>query len=390
MAEKRDTHLYVNYGTFQDFFEKSVDWQIRQREDYEDVGRVFSVYAFAKQPGEHQLTPKHLILNVPVLKHPLYAFTSYANFIRVIFRLIGTHEIRHIWMQCHIYFLPLLIALRLFQRTCAVGIGLRADLDLAYRLGGPRESEIFLGSRRLAKCLERMIFKRVCDYVFPRSENFVPDLVACGVTPGKIVVQRFELPSDFDPGIDPPSADFLRKFTSVDDPRPVFSFVGRMTRYNFVYDILHLFSKIHKTDPRATLIMAGRGPEEEGVRRRVRELGLEDRVSLPGFVPRESVMKLRKMSDFSLCLMGGNSLLEAAALGSVVVAYDVDWHTELVTHMVNGIVVPEGRVDELFAAIEEVRRNPELKVIFAGRSSEIIKEKYSQHRLSIFSRALLN
>lgn len=382
----RRNHLYINYGTFQDFLEKSVDWQIRQRGVYEDVGRVVSMYAFAKKPGSHELAENHQIVNVPIPKCPVRTFTSYAGFVRQVFRRIRDEEFSRIWIQCHIYFIPLLICLRLFARGRAlVGIGLRADLDLAFRLGGARESEVFLGSRALARALERFLFCRLCDFVFPRSENIAAVLAAQGVPSRKIVVQRFELPPGVDPTAPAPDENFRRTWIPFPDASAVYSFVGRMTHYNFVFDAVDLFEKILKDDPKAVLVMAGRGPEEERVRRRLAEKNLAGRVSMPGFIRREDVLKLRQISDFSLCLMGGNSLLEAAAMGSIVVAYDIDWHRELVTHLQNGIVVPEGRVDELYAAICAVRADPSNRRKFLDRTWEVIRKKYSQKRRSIFA-----
>lgn len=378
--------LYINYGTFQDFLDKSVDWQIRQRGAYEDVDRVTSLYAFAKRDGQMDLTDRHRILNVPVRKHPIHAFTTYARLVRTVLRLIRDGGVRHIWIQCHIYFLPLFVCLRLRARQCTVGVGLRADLDLAYRLGGPPESEVFLGSRALARWLEFFIFRRLCDLVLPRSENLIGLLVSGGVPRRKIVLQRFELPEDFraDVAVDD---DFRRHYMPDGRASVIFSFVGRMTRYNYVYDVLDMFERVLKFEPDAALVMAGRGPEEEEVRRQVSARGISSRVILPGFVKRDDVLKLRRMSDFSMCLMGGNSMLEAAAVGSVVVAYDVDWHRELVAHMENGVVVPEGDVDALVDAVRRVRASPEMKERFARRSADVIRQKYRQGRISIFARA---
>ncbi len=379
-------HLHIIYGSFQHFLEKSVDWQIRQRGDYTDVDRIFSVYAFSREGGEGRLNDRHLVYNAPIARHPIRFFASYFNFLRMVHRLVRRENIAKIWVQCHIYFIPLFIFLRLFCRQCVVGVGLRGDLDLAYRLGGPCESETLFGSRKLAWILEGVIYRWLCDYVFPRSENLLLDLVARGIPEKKIVLQRFELPKEFNPADFPPAEDVKKKFDA-DGRIILFSFFGRMTRYNYVYDILDLFAKIRKRDNRAFLFMAGRGPEEEGLRRRLTELGLDSCVNFPGFVPRAEVLAIRKASDFSLCLMGGNSLLEAAAMGSVVAAYDVDWHTELITHMYNGIVVPEGRVDEMFEAILQVRDNPSLRDVFTERTWEIIRRKYTQKPLSVFSRA---
>ena len=52
--------------------------------------------------------------------------------------------------------------------------------------------------------------------------------------------------------------------------------------------------------------------------------------------------------------MAGFSLIEACAAASTPIAYDVDWHHELVKDGVSGYLVAEGDVKGVVTAIEHV------------------------------------
>jgi glycosyltransferase involved in cell wall biosynthesis len=120
-------------------------------------------------------------------------------------------------------------------------------------------------------------------------------------------------------------------------------------------------------DLRATII--GRGPEAETVEARIAELGLTDRVGLPGFV--ESDVLEETMREAGVIVQPseregyGLVVIEAAARGVpvIVVPAPDNAATELVEHGANGLIAmddtPQAIADAIVTAIqqgEELRR----------------------------------
>lgn len=90
------------------------------------------------------------------------------------------------------------------------------------------------------------------------------------------------------------------------------------------------FAALTLSQPEATLTLAGSGPLEADLRRRVDRLGLGDRVSLPGFVDPTAAMAehdvLAMLSVWENC---SYALLDAAAAGLGVVASRVGGNPEI-------------------------------------------------------------
>jgi glycogen(starch) synthase len=154
------------------------------------------------------------------------------------------------------------------------------------------------------------------------------------------------------PGVD---VDLLRR----PFPRPApelgparVVFVGRLVRAKGVHVLLNAFSRLG-TDP--SLVFVGGGPEESALRRRVAQLGLDDRVRITGFVPAEAVAAhLQHATVMALPSMYeelGRVLLEAHVTGTPIVASDVGGIPEIVRHGRNGLLVRPGDPIDLAAAL---------------------------------------
>jgi glycosyltransferase involved in cell wall biosynthesis len=77
-----------------------------------------------------------------------------------------------------------------------------------------------------------------------------------------------------------------------------------------------------------------------------------------GFQPRETVIALRFAAAVNLVPMGGFSLIEACASGRPVVAYNVEWHAELVEDGRSGLLVDAEDCVGLAAAVASLLDNP--------------------------------
>jgi glycosyltransferase involved in cell wall biosynthesis len=124
--------------------------------------------------------------------------------------------------------------------------------------------------------------------------------------------------------------------------------------------------------PDACFLLAGEGPEREGLEARARELGVEDRVRFLG--RREDVPQLLAAADlFALpSLYEGSSLavLEAMAAGTPVVSSAIGGTDELIEDGRSGLLVPPGDAEALAAALRRALDDRELREALATRARE--------------------
>jgi len=121
--------------------------------------------------------------------------------------------------------------------------------------------------------------------------------------------------------------------------------------------------------PRSNLSRLKQRFSEDAVLKRV--------VQFVGFQPRAIVAAVRQVSSASLCLMGGFSLIEACAAASPVVAYDVEWHGELVCHGETGFLVAEHDVQTLVTLVGSLLNDAALGPRVGARARAVALERHS-------------
>jgi glycosyltransferase involved in cell wall biosynthesis len=116
--------------------------------------------------------------------------------------------------------------------------------------------------------------------------------------------------------------------------------------------------------PDLHVVMAGDGPWFDKIKNILDGMGLSDRIHLLGF--RTDIPNVLRGCDFFVLPTHqealGQSYIEAMAAGLPVIGTDVDRVPELITHGVNGLLVPPHDIPALRAAIARLIDNPRLRV----------------------------
>lgn len=124
--------------------------------------------------------------------------------------------------------------------------------------------------------------------------------------------------------------------------------------------LLQAWPSVLKREPRALLLLAGDGPDEQRLRARAAALGLHGSVRFLGF--REDIASLLACAELlvlpSLNEGFGMVLLEAMAMGRPVVASAVGGIPEVVLHGETGLLVPPADPEALAAAILRLLGDP--------------------------------
>ncbi len=117
--------------------------------------------------------------------------------------------------------------------------------------------------------------------------------------------------------------------------------------------VLEAFALLHATRPEARFTIAGEGPEEAALRARVRGLGLQDAVTMPGHLGAAAAMAAHDVVvQLSAWENLSYSLLDAVAHGLGVVATDVGGNREIVP--ARCLVDVDGEADDAHAVARAI------------------------------------
>ena len=148
-------------------------------------------------------------------------------------------------------------------------------------------------------------------------------------------------------------------------PEPLVVFAGRHIPEKRVPAIVPAIAQLRTRLPDIRALILGDGPERALVQRAVQDLGLQDVISVPGFVATEVV---EDAIARALCLLlpsrregYGLVVVEAAANGtpSVVVAGEDNAAVELVLEGINGVVAPSASPEDIASAIVSISEGGE-------------------------------
>ncbi|WP_168218445.1 stealth conserved region 3 domain-containing protein [Nocardioides eburneiflavus] len=148
---------------------------------------------------------------------------------------------------------------------------------------------------------------------------------------------------------------------------------GRLAPEKQFEHVVDAFWRIHEQVPGWTLTVWGDGPRADNLAAQVRKLGLEDRVRLPGSTDdlaaewaRASVAVLASRGEgYPLVLQ------EAMSAGVPPVSYDCpSGPREIITHDVDGLLVPPGSKAALAAAMLRIATDDDLRTSLGAAALE--------------------
>jgi len=147
----------------------------------------------------------------------------------------------------------------------------------------------------------------------------------------------------------------------IPDGRPVIGYVARMTPEKGHGLCLEMFQRVLKAMPEAVLVLVGGGPLETQVRKRIRQMELEQSVVLTG--PRSDIPEILKTFDcfVQTSLWDGLPLamVEAMLAERAVVAAAVGGIPEVIRPGKTGMLVSEKDAAGMAAAVLGLLKNPE-------------------------------
>lgn len=262
---------------------------------------------------------------------------------------------------------------RRYHRRSGVPYVITAHYHPIWSIHGGRLRHAIRGfyDRRLAAPI---VGDAACLVVQTREEERLIRANGFPLPPVKII------PPGYTPAAPPPNPEAFRRAFSINGPFVLF--VGRLASNKGLATLVDAFSDLYRRDPRAHLVLVGAdGGEREAVERRVRQLGIGDRVRLTGFVADESLLAagFREARLFALPSQYeafGLVLLEALAQGTPVIASRVGGIPEFIEDGKAGRLIPPEDSRALLAALYELWDDEETRARWGAYGRDQVVPRY--------------
>lgn len=151
--------------------------------------------------------------------------------------------------------------------------------------------------------------------------------------------------------------------------------VGRLHPVKNFTGLIKVFSLVVKELPNAKLTIVGGGEQMESLSQMVKELGLQNNVTLTGMVSKEKVEEYMLESDLyvmtSLTECFPMVLLESSAVGLPLLSYDVPVGPKaIIENGKNGYLIPFEDSEQMAQRIVEILKDKQLKSNLANNAKQ--------------------
>lgn len=235
-------------------------------------------------------------------------------------------------------------------------VRLLGNHDAVYEQTGDMAQKRLFRTRRIEKLVEHFVLSRA-DLVSVGSADNLTFALRNGATREKT---RFWGNSAMINPIhfaEPGSRSGTLPSTPSADPFLVVC-VARLERVKHVEDVVLLTAELVAAGVDASAVLAGEGSLREELVDLCAEHHVTDRVSLPGSLSQQDIAQLLARASVVFCPMSGLALVEALLSSTPVVAYDVEWHGEIIEHETSGLLVPYRDIAAASKAVQRLQADP--------------------------------
>lgn len=228
-----------------------------------------------------------------------------------------------------------------------------AIYDSIGRLAYPR----LFRRRWVEKKIDRYVLPRA-DLVMAANERALEYALANGASADQSAVVRYGSlidPIHYD---DPSSRPSIRQELQIGD-RPFVASVSRLETVKHPGDVIRALAVAKEQMADLCAVLIGEGSEEGNLRTLASDLGLESSVRFVGSRPQAWIASCLSEASAIAAPMAGRALVESLLSGTPVIAYDVDWHAEMIQNGRNGVLVPHEDAVELGRALGHIAHSAE-------------------------------
>ncbi len=230
-------------------------------------------------------------------------------------------------------------------------------------------------------CANGEIWETLRPWVYPRAAKVVS--VSQGVDRAFSQIPSHKRTIIYNPVTPQVPRGPLPKIAGADPNRPWMVSMGRLCHQKGYDLLIPAFAKIAARYPDWQLVILGEGADRAKLETLRDELGMHDRICLPGVVQDvAAVLHQAKLFVMASRFEGfGMAHCEAMSCGLPLVATDCDsGPREIVRHNVDGLLVEPNSIEALVKGLDTLLADPALRQQFADRAPEIL-ERFGMERV---------
>jgi glycosyltransferase involved in cell wall biosynthesis len=231
--------------------------------------------------------------------------------------------------------------------------------------------------------LNRWLYRSLIDQVVVVAAEQTPRFVEAGVLgPDALLTIHDGIDSSrFEPG---PGREEVRAELGIPQDAPLILCVARLAPEKGHRFLLAAAPAIAAKHPETRYLFPGVGITDAPLLQQAKELGLADKVILPGH--RDDVVRLLRAADlFALVPVDGEtlgtSILEALSVGLPVIATDVGGVKNVVRDGQTGLLLPPGDSDAIAAAVLRLFGDPALAQRLARTGQDVVRREFTQEHM---------
>ena len=314
-------------------------------------------------PRVERLSATNTFVSGPIGRYPILARLPWTNFIlaqRALLKVAGriAREEGIAVVRAHDPFVLAIVG-RIVARAARLPlmVFLQGNYDYLYASTGALAYPRLLRSRKLEQRIARWALRHA-DAVAGANQNNLDYGLQNGARPERSVLLRIGRAIDPHHFVAPSARASVPE--SAEARRPFVVYVGRLLELKHPDDVVRAVAVAIRMGGDLDVVLVGDGPMREQIVTLAKELGIADRLVLMG--NRDQVWLSRFLPHAAAVAspLTGRALVEAALAGAPLVAYDVEWHRELVKDSETGLLVPYRDVEAFGAALARVVRDPAL------------------------------
>jgi L-malate glycosyltransferase len=243
--------------------------------------------------------------------------------------------------------------------------------------GRPETLTGFAGvKQRLAHAVDRATMRRATDKVISVSSQLTGYLKQYVSSERVAVIPNGIDLAEVKCDLSPAEA---KERIAISQDAPVVGFVGRIERVKRLDLFVQTAAQIRTQLPRTKFVVAGNGREEMTLRQLVANEGLDTSFILLGH--RQDTCELLRAMDLLLLTSDHEGLpmvvLEAMALGTVVVAHEVGGIPEIVTDRQTGLLFNDRSPSAIARLCVSTLQNARLRESLARAARKVIESQYA-------------